>query len=271
MYPFMREFNIYLSNKNLSNNTIKKYNTTIQTFAIYVESQKKVNFENYTFRKSDLISYQKSLYGNHVTYKNVLERISKIKTYIQFLIIYKKINITPSVLNTPILRDNTKDKIYLYSPLDAQKLIADESLKFDSRLIILCITLGMPLTDICSVFALRLFKQKECPNNLLQYKKEFINVLETTNRVNNTYFFEYKNTSKNHKAKSPIETIEGLQNIIRSDTAAIGRYLSLRNLRKDLTLYDLFYNKLSLNEVALKYQYSITKAANYQRIYSSQL
>lgn len=271
MYPFMRDFNIYLKKKKLSNNTIKKYNTTIQTFAIYVENQKKVNFEAYTFQESDLISYQKYLYEKHIVYKNVQERISKIKSYIQFLIIYKGASITPSILDTQILPDNTKDKIYLYSPLDAQQLIADESLKFESRLIILCITLGMPLTDICSIFALQLFKQKECPSNLLQYKKEFICVIESTNRVDNPYFFEYKSKSKNHNAKSPIETTDGLQNIVRSDISAIGQYLSLRNLRRDLTLYDLFYNKLSMNEVALKYQYSQAKVANYYRIYSSKV
>lgn len=271
MYPFMRDFNIYLSKKKLSNNTIKKYNTTIQTFAIYVENQKKLSFESYKFQKSDLISYQESLFEKHVIYKNVQDRISKIKSYIQFLIIYKKIKISPSILDTPILQDKTNDKMNLYSQADAYALIAAKNLKFESRLIILCVALGMPLTDICSGFALPLLKQKECPSELAPYKKEFINVIESTTQIENPYFFYYKYSSKNHHAQSPIETTDGLQNIIRYDSTAIGQYLSLKNLRRDLALYDLFYNKLSLYEVALKYQYSQSKTANLQRIYSSKL
>lgn len=269
MYPFMRDFNIYLSKKNLSNNTIKKYNTTIQTFSIYVENQKKINFETYKFQKSDLISYQKYLFSKHIVYKNVQDRISKIKSYIQFLIIYKKTNISPSILNTPILQDIAKDKINLYNPINAQDLISNKNLKFESRLIILCITLGMPLTDICSPYTLKLFQQKECPHKLAVYKKEFINIIQSSDQGNNFYLFKYKYSSKHHRANSPIETPTGLQNIIRSDSKAIGYYLSLKALRKDLTLFDLFYNKLSLDEVALKYQYSLSKVSNYYRIYRS--
>lgn len=271
MYPFMRDFNIYLSEKNLSNNTIKKYNTTIQTFTIYVENQKKLNFETYKFQESDLISYQKYLFSKHIVYKNVQDRISKIKSYIQFLIIYKKINISPSILNIPILQDIVEDKINIYSPINAQNLISNKNLKFESRLIILCVTLGMPLTDICSVYTLRLFKQKECPRKLATYKKEFINIIQSAGQRDNSYLFKYKYSSKHHRANSPIETPDGLQNIIRADSEAIGYYLSLRNLRKDLTLFDLFYDKLSLDEVALKYQYSLSKVSNYYRIYRSSL
>lgn len=267
MYPFMSDFNNYLSSKKLSNNTIKKYNTTIQTFAIYVENEKKLSFQNYKFEECDLISYQKFLFSKQIVHKNVQDRISKIKNYIQFLIMYKKINISPLILNLPILKDNSSDNISLLSPTKAFDWITDNNLKFESRLIILCITLGMPLTDICSVYAFKLLQQKECPSELVTLKQEFINIIQSADQDDTQHLFKYKYTSKYHRANAPVETTDGLQNIIRSDSVAIGRYLSIRNLRKDLTLYDLFYNKSSIDEVALKYQCSISKISNYYRLY----
>lgn len=261
MYPLQTAFHVHLNNLEISQNTIKNYDTTLNQFFSFLENERNLGGRD-TLNQISEVDIRAFFNQQNIALNTFNKKLSHLNQYFLFLIDNNVITHYP----TAAIHGQASQKVNTNNWLSYMPTILNNNnLSYYTRVVLLLISHGFNIGEIMSSGFFKIFIQLKFQNSIeLDFYHQYISFIHPLQVQQHCQELLLK---QRINIAAPRLSLPGLHKYLKADQVNVPFQLKPNQLYRSYIMHELVVHRhLSQSQLSSKLRLSASSLAYYESL-----